>query len=154
MTCPFQFCCISAAAVCVDTNKQQRTATKPVHLIKISEKLLRTTAAASVLPRGPPRPCLSIYLLLWQTRADYYPGCTGDSSHYSNFFFFFLFPLQLAGRPLCYSPNTCAGRLGLWQRKIRKLIFIKRNTFSLITRTEWAACRNNVDDKKTSQPQR
>lgn len=130
-----------SAVVSVNTNKPQRTAWMPVHLIKISEKLLWTAAAARVLLR----PCLNIYLLLWQTRADYYPGCTRDSSHYSNF----LFLLQLAGCPPCYSQNTCAGRLRLWQRKMRKLIFIKRNSFRLITRTEWATCCNNMEDIKT-----
>lgn len=142
MTCPFHFCCISAAAS-VNTNKLQGTTRMLVHLIKISEKLLWTASAASVLLRGLLRPYLSVYLLLWQTRADYYPGCTGDNSHYCNF----LFRLQLATCPLCYSQNTCAERLRLWQRKIRKLIFIKRNSFRLITRKKLAACNKTEDTK-------
>lgn len=134
-----------SAVVSVNTNKPQRMARMPVHLIKTSEKWLWAAAAASVLLRQLLRPCLSIYLLLWQMRADYYPGCTGDSSHYSNF----LFLLQLAGCPPFYSLNTCAGRLRPWQRKMRKLIFIKRNSFWLITRTEWATCCNNMESIKT-----
>lgn len=122
-----------SAAASVNTNKLQTTTQMSVRLIKISEKLLWTAAAASILLWGLLWPCLSVYLLLWQTRADYYPGCTGDSSHYCNF----LFRLQLASCPLCYSQNTCAECLRLWQRKIRKLIFIKRNSFCLITQKEF-----------------
>lgn len=48
VTCPFHFCCISAAAS-VNTNKLQGTTRMPVHLIKISEKLLWAASAASVL---------------------------------------------------------------------------------------------------------
>lgn len=91
---PFSFRRISAA-VSVNTNKPQRTSGTPVHLIKISEKLLWTAAAASVLLWGLFHLCLSIYLLLWQTGADYYPGCTGDSSHYSNFLFLRQLPVVL-----------------------------------------------------------
>lgn len=74
---------------------------------------------------GPRRPCSSICLLLWQTRADYYPWCTGDGSHYANFLFL--------PRTRCNSQNTCSRRLRLWQRMMRKLIFIKRSCFPLIT---------------------
>lgn len=134
-----------SAVVSVNTNRPQRTTRMPVHLIKISEILLWTTAAASVLLRGLLRLCLSIYLLLWQTRADYYPGCTRDSSYYRNF----LFQLQLAACPPCYSQNTCAWCLRLWQRKMKKLIFIKRNSFRLITRTKWATSYNNLEGIKS-----
>lgn len=127
---PFSFLLYSAARP-VNTNKLQRTPRTPVHLIKISEKLCRTATAASALLRL----CLSIYPLLWQTRDDYYPGCTGDSSPQCDS----RFGLQLAGRPLCYSRNTCAERPRLWQRKMRKWIFMRRNSFRLITEKVWAA---------------
>ncbi len=132
------------AVVSVNTNKPQRTTRAPVHLIKVVKNYCMADAAAGVLLREPLRPCLSIYLLLWQTRADYYPRCTGDSGRYSNF----LSLMQLASCPPRYSQNTCAGCLRLWQREMRELIFIKRNSFRLISRTECAARRTSTEDIK------
>lgn len=136
------------AALSRNTNKPQRAASTPACAIKISEEWFCTAAAASVLLRARLRPRSSIYLLLWQTRANYYPGCTRDGSHYS----YFLFRLQVAGCPLCNLQNTCAGRFWHWQRRMGKLIFMNRNSFPLIKRTELAACWNSVEDTESTSP--
>lgn len=104
------------------------------HLIKISKDDFK------LLLWGPRRPHLSICLLLWKMRVDYYPWCTRDGSHYTNFLFL--------PHARCNSQNTCSRRLRLWQRMMRKLIFIKRNCFPLITAT--VSCGRVEDEKENA----